>query len=428
MTVAVLQCIDELKSELDFLREKIERNEWKDEGLCKALSDNIDTTREKLKYEVGLSVHRVIASQDFEPSKKVMREIVAKFPSVLETQSDDAWMYYPIEACAGSENSSVFQYIPIFAEAALKTNVFQVETEEFGFQRGGLLMYDANSVWESHNTLQWLVCYDCFRQEDVENKLNVIKELRSMKLLKKDDIRNYNLLFWASFDQYPYLETLNYFAQWDAEALRAETFKYGGVRDLPLIHKLIETKVMDHAKATTLQNFFTLSLQYFPQECGLLFQKDNNGKTAFHRAVAKIGMEGTMDILHKIFSTNEKFPILHHAFRHIGSDLEGIDAFMKKFPWAYQLRDEDGRSLHQAVFAYGGKLLKTNNMLLATLTDDQIREKDPVTTLHPFAAVASGEDGDLEKSFYLLRRQPGVLERGTNTLNKKKRKRSKSSK
>ena len=41
-------------------------------------------------------------------------------------------------------------------------------------------------------------------------------------------------------------------------------------------------------------------------------------------------------------------------------------------------------------------------MLLATLTDDQIREKDPVTSLYPFAAVASGEDGDLEKSFYLL--------------------------
>ena len=98
---------------------------------------------------------------------------------------------------------------------------------------------------------------------------------------------------------------------------------------------------------------------------------------------------------------------------------------MKKFPWAYQLRDEDGRSLHQAVFAYRGKLLKTKNMLLATLTDDQIREKDPVTTLYPFAAVASGEDGDLEKSFYLLRRQPGVLERGTNSLNKKKRKRNK---
>lgn len=311
------------------------------------MSDNIDTTREKLKYEVGLSVHRVIVSQDFEPTKKVMRKIVAKFPSVLETQSDDAWMYYPIEACAGSENSSALQYIPILAEAALKTNVFRVETEEFGYQRGGLLMYDTNSAWESHDTLQWLVCYECFRKEDAEIKRDVIKELRSMKLLKKEDTRNYNLLFWASFrdeEHYPaYLQTLNYFAQWDPEALKAETFKFGGVCNLPVIHKLIETKVMDDTKATTLQNFLTVSLQHFPQECGLLFQKDDKGTTAFHRAVAKIGIEGTMDILHNVFSTNEKFPILHHAFRHIGSDLKGIDAFMKKFPWAYQLRDEDGR-------------------------------------------------------------------------------------
>ena len=33
MSGAVLQRIDELKSELDFLHEKIERNEWKDEAL-----------------------------------------------------------------------------------------------------------------------------------------------------------------------------------------------------------------------------------------------------------------------------------------------------------------------------------------------------------------------------------------------------------
>ncbi|GFH48851.1 predicted protein [Chaetoceros tenuissimus] len=65
------------------------------------------------------------------------------------------------------------------------------------------------------------------------------------------------------------------------------------------------------------------------------------------------------------------------------------------------------------------------------MSDDEICEKDPVTTLYPFAAVASGDYGDLEKSFYLLRRQPGVLDevatgiadQGTKTSGKKKRKR-----
>ena len=60
------------------------------------------------------------------------------------------------------------------------------------------------------------------------------------------------------------------------------------------------------------------------------------------------------------------------------------------------------------------------------MSDDQIRSKDPITTLYPFAAVASGEEGDLEKAFYLLRRQPCVLEANVSTSSAgkdKKRKR-----
>lgn len=104
---------------------------------------------------------------------------------------------------------------------------------------------------------------------------------------------------------------------------------------------------------------------------------------------------------------------------------------MQWFPWAYNLRDHNNRSLIQAILAAGAKVVNEHLTVFASMSDDQICEKDPLTTLYPFAAVASGEDGDLEKIFYLLRRQPGVLDRSetrsaeqvTTTGGKKKRKR-----
>ena len=62
----------------------------------------------------------------------------------------------------------------------------------------------------------------------------------------------------------------------------------------------------------------------------------------------------------------------------------------------------------QCILAAG--VVNENVHVYASMSDVQIRTKDPVTTLYPFAAVASGEEGDLEKAFYLLRRQPCVVE------------------
>ena len=81
------------------------------------------------------------------------------------------------------------------------------------------------------------------------------------------------------------------------------------------------------------------------------------------------------------------------------------------------------------MLAAGPDIMNANNFLFPMLTDDQIREKDPITTLYPFAAMAVGENADLEKSFYLLCRCPSVLEirsRSTiaNTVTGKIRKRS----
>ena len=145
-----------------------------------------------------------------------------------------------------------------------------------------------------------------------------------------------------------------------------------------------------------------------PKIGGLLFIKDDTGNQALDVIFNRFGKEKVMEILHRIFSPQNNYPILHHIFT---KSPEHIPTFMNKFPWATQLRDLRSRSLQQAVLAAGPDIMNANNFLFPMLTDDQIREKDPITTLYPFAAMAVGENADLEKSFYLLHRHPSVLER-----------------
>lgn len=112
-------------------------------------------------------------------------------------------------------------------------------------------------------------------------------------------------------------------------------------------------------------------------------------------------------MLHRILTPACNYPILHHVLTKAPQHKM---IFTQKFPWGYKLKDHENRSLHQAVLATGPKAMNNSEFLFATLGDDQIRTKDPITTLYPFAAMAVGEDADLERSFYLLHRHPSVLD------------------
>ncbi|GFH44088.1 hypothetical protein CTEN210_00566 [Chaetoceros tenuissimus] len=186
-----------------------------------------------------------------------------------------------------------------------------------------------------------------------------------------------------------------YLVSWDPDALIDTR-----VGDKPLAHAigLSERHIV----------FMKASFKYHPHTGGLLFLKDDYGKIAFDSMCDKGGMKETMNILYEILTPKSNYPILHHICTKAP---QHKDLFMEYFPWATQLRDHDGRSLQQAVLAAGPDMMNANNFLFPMLTDDQIREKDPITTLYPFAAMAVGEHADLKKSFYLLRRHPSVLDR-----------------
>ena len=210
-----------------------------------------------------------------------------------------------------------------------------------------------------------------------------------MGLLKKEDLREQQLLYFSCTKNS--VERFRYLVDWDPDAL-LKTW----VEGKPLIHQLDNVKE-DFSLA------LEIGFRYHPSMGGVLFVKDDEGVTALEDAE-----EETMDMLHELLSPNRDFPILHHIFTKTP---QYKDLFVNKFPWAYHLKDHNGRSFYQAILAAGPDVMNANDLLFASLSDNQIQEKDPVTTLYPFAAMAVGEHADLEKSFYLLRRHPSVLER-----------------
>lgn len=366
--------ISTLQSNLDFVKSLYVNKEWKDDKCRDEILEAIQECNAKIKTAFGESMHNL---WDEKPSIEAVEKVVKKFPSTLSYEDEDGDI--PIQAVAGQ---AVSKYVPLLATEGIKHKVGGEDA------RGGLLSYDSNRM----NALESL-CHFC---SDDEERVNVFKMLRQLGLLRKNDIQEYRLLKATCFSHCR--QRFEYLVSWDPDALIQTR-----IRNKPLIHYM----VLDE-RDFSIHLLLKAGFEYHPKTGGVLFVKDDDGITGLDCMCNVKGVDEVMSLLHGILSPSCNYPILHHVFvkapRH-------KDLFMKQFPWAYHLKDHNDRTLHQAVLAAGADVVNSTYMILASLTDDQIRTKDPVTTLYPFAAMAVGEHADLEKSFYLLRRQPSVMDR-----------------
>ena len=401
--------ISTFQSKLDFIKSLYLLKEWKDEKCRETILEAIEEANEKIEKAFGRSLCMV---WDHKPCIEAVEKVAKKFPSTLSYR-DDYRGRIPIQWAALSRNG--YGYVPILAKEGVKHKV----GGEDG--RGGLLNVDRHEN-RGLNTLQWLVAA-CIGDEEEQDakKVDVLKELRKSGLLKKKDVQEQHLL---EFSCWRISEMrFEYLVNWDPDAL-IETRGRGRHRNVPLIHCMSSLPEETKVKEETLMMALKAGFQYHPHIGGLLFVKDDEGNTAFDALCDKQGTERVMSVLHQILSPNCDYPILHHVL--VKAPQHG-ELFMDKFPWAYQLKDHNGRSLHQAVLAAGPDVMNANKQLFASLLDEQIQEKDPVTTLFPFAAMSVGEHADLDQCFYLLRRHPSVLEkrsRASVSGRCKKRKRS----
>jgi hypothetical protein len=126
-------------------------------------------------------------------------------------------------ACLSDQTVS---FIPVFAEEGMKLNVGG------DGMRGGLLREDCED-YSGGSALKEISCNNTYisgaESEYYDTRdsrtLNVIKRLRKIGLIEKEDIRKYNLLCescneWSS-------KRFNYFADWNDHVV--ETVRGGGV-------------------------------------------------------------------------------------------------------------------------------------------------------------------------------------------------------
>ena len=355
------------QSNLEFIKTIYFREEWKDEECRDTILAALEEANEKILDAFGESMHRV---HEHKPSIEAMEKVVKKFPSTLSYEDD--YERIPIQKAAyyNDENNNnefaVPEYVPALAKEGVR---HQIGGED---SRGGLLNQDPIDS-DGWNTLQ-LLCYETSQSNEV-SRLASVKELRKLGLLQKKDIQEYNLLYTSAFCGKQSL--FDYLVDWDPDALINSRYE-----NMPLIH------AAHSSYFEGLSKLLDAGFKYHPEKGGLLFIEDDDGNTALDFLFSQKGEDDILKILHNILSPTKDYPILHHIFTKAP---QHKDIFANKFPWAGHLRDLDGRSLHQVVLAAGPEVMNESGLLFAMLTDNQIREKDPVTTLFPFAAMAVGE-------------------------------------
>jgi hypothetical protein len=342
----------------------------------------LNKAKKELTVHTGEYLHDLDSTK---PDKETLQKMVAVVPLALSHPNKKGQL--PIHLAAWGPRS--VGYIPLLAKEGITHQVGGHDN------RGGLLVGDPRDN-DRETVLQLLtnltidtnpVPYDTACR-------NTMMELRESNLLLKEDIQEYDLLYYAC---HPGAQLrFDYFVDWDAQGLKNR--QVGG---LPIIHARIKEDTIE-----CFQVFLKAALNHYPQDLGLLFQQDNDGQTACERAFDKYGKDETMKAIRECIPFDDpKLPILHHVVKDAP---QFMNDFAFRYPLAAYLRDEQGRTLHQAYIASGTKTYKNNAMFFIRMSDDEIREIDPATDLYPFMVLASDQTSDLSAVNFLLRRNPSL--------------------
>jgi hypothetical protein len=360
-----------------------------DNAYYDGIKEILNKANKELTVHTGTYLHDLDSNK---PDKEALQKMIAVVPLSLSRTNKHGQL--PIHSAMWGRRS--VGYVPLLAKEGITHQVGGHDN------RGGLLVGDRHD--DDRNVLQLLA--DLKRGTNpvaVDTAyLNTMTELRQSNLLLKEDIQEYGLLYYAC--QPGAQLRFDYFIDWDAEGLKNHQ------RDgLPIIHALVKGLPSDCFKV-----FFKAALKHYPQDLGLLFQKDSDGKTACERAFVRFGKDKTMKAIGECIPFDDpKLPILHHVVEHAP---QLMNDFGNRYPSAGYLRDSHGRTLQQATLASGTKTYKDNVMFFVRMSDEEIREIDEATDLYPFMVLASGQTSDLSAVNYLLRRNPSLAHSGKKSV------------
>ena len=348
-----------------------------DEGFYNGLKEIVNKAMKQVSDHTGKYMHNL---HDHQPDEDTLQKMIDNVPLSLSNEDENGTL--PIELALLYKES--VHYIPLLAKEGVKHKVGGENS------RGGLLAHS--------NMLRQLVAIGGDDGDDT-SYLNVMKELRESNLLRQKDIKYYGLLYWACNHRNPM--RFDFLADLCPEGLQTHT--YSG---LPLSHQFVKNGCFARFAL-----FFKASLKHYPNELGLLFQKDSEGQTACERAfeAGDSRKENTLKAIGDCIPfDNPKLPILHHVAKHAPQYMKD---FARRYPSATYFRDCKGRTLQQATLASGHKTYRYDPLFFLQMSDEQVREIDPGSDLYPFMVVASGQTCDLSAVYALLRRNPSLAHR-----------------
>ncbi len=235
-----------------------------DEDYYSDLEEIVSNAMKQVSDRTGKYLHNLHELGDKKPDEDTLQKIIDNVPSSLSYEDDEGCL--PIFSASQSKES--VQYVPLLAKEGVKHNVGGDDA------RGGLL--------ENDDVLTELAYMGYCSETADPLYLDVMKKLRESKLLLREDIRDYDLLYHACGPQT--LMIFEYLIDWCPEGLK--THQYNG---LPLIHAIINYSSIEEYSI-----FLETALRYHSNDLGLLFLRDREGQTACERAFKTYGKDKTM--------------------------------------------------------------------------------------------------------------------------------------
>ena len=349
-------------------------------GLPPCLLEDAMKMVQALSTKAGKFLHKLNTNKN---SQDEVRAVIKAFPASLSHINNKGQL--PIHTALWGISSTPF--VPLLAEKGVKLKVGGEG------KRGGLLAEDPGADYDNNNVLQILVSAEADRAYD-SVRLDVLKKLRKSNLLCEEDIQQYDLLDLSCYPKST--KRFEYLVDWDPKALKYFyiRYKYRGFEGFVMALKA--------------------GMKHFPEELGFLFHKNGVGKTACELAINRYGKHKTLNVIQELILETASHPILHHVIQNAPQYMHD---FVTRYPYATFLRDEKHRTLYHVALSSGASL-RSEPLLLSTMSDEKVEEKDPVTDLYPFTIAASAETPDLWTVYYLLRRNPAVIDRSKRLKNR----------
>lgn len=299
------------------------------------------------------------------PPVEVLEKLLVMFPTALNVRNSDG--LFPIQFAIKDEQNvkRYYDYMHLFVNKDCIGQLHQI--------RQG----DEKTTLENLVSLMTIQMDNTFIDKCLQK---VINHFCKMNFIVKEDISKYRLLDLSCNVncQGRYIVLAVYYR----EEMKNQTF---------LMKMLCSNHAFD---LNSMKIFLTVSFDLFPEESGLIFFGDRLGlenHISFYSTSSArfLFFEALEPILYQ-----NRFPLLQQICkRHDCNDLLSI--FEDRFPFLRNhYDDEDGRSYHQALFAYcpSELLFRTHlspRIRLDSISFEELETKDPVTRLLPFMTIAT---------------------------------------